>query len=154
MWEGVRLCLWTGHLHRRRFRLNLPRGKVNKEGPDFFGWDGHSESFISTTVAPFVAWDKDNTEDKACQGIRRPEVHKMLKFKSSWTDLNVRASKQRWSHLFLNDLSSSTSTSADWWCPRFLWENAPPALLLPLCPATHPVHTGNDKERKTCKVYF
>lgn len=29
--------LWIGHLHRRQFRLNFPGGKVNKEGPDFFG---------------------------------------------------------------------------------------------------------------------
>lgn len=70
--------------------------------------------------------------------------------------LNANGTKPRISHLFRSRPRSSTSTSADGRHPRFLWENAPPALLLPLSPAELPVHTGNDqwKRKRWCKLYF
>lgn len=34
---------------------NVGGAEVNKEGPDLFGRDGHSESFISTTLKAAVS---------------------------------------------------------------------------------------------------
>lgn len=50
-------------LHRRLRSPKVPGDKVNEEGPDLFGWDGHSERLFSATGAA-VVWMKKNTREQ------------------------------------------------------------------------------------------
>lgn len=127
--------------------LKVLGGKMNEEGPDLFGWYGHCERVVSRSSSAVVCKKKIPTCMQQCR-------LRCAKHRTVQTNARRRCFTGTFSHLFLHDLLSSTSTSAKWSRPRFLWENAPPALSLPLSPEEHPSHTGNDILKRSFADYF
>lgn len=135
------LHLQDGRLHRRQ-KMQRPKNSWRQNERRRSGslwviwslWTGHLQVFFCCRLKNVNMQRRLRCEK--CQAVQ--------------TNARRRCFTETFSHLFLCYLLSSTSTSAEWSRPRFLWENAPPALSLPLFPEEHPSHTGNDilKRRK------
>lgn len=56
-------CVTLDYLHRRRkaFNLKVTGGKVNEEGPDLFGGDGHVETLVSMRL--LIVWNKEKKKE-------------------------------------------------------------------------------------------
>lgn len=143
------LHLQAGRLHRRQ---KMPRPKSS--------WRQNERRRSGSLWVIWSLWT-GRLQVFFCCRLKNVNMQRRLrcvKCQAVQTNARRRRFTETFSHSFLCYLLSSTSTSAEWSHPRFLWENAPPALSLPLFPEEHPSHTGNDilkrREKNCCADYF